>query len=67
MILKAYIVPGQPHPLLAPEKNAGWASLRKSYDAVGKEIEKSGAELLLVYSTQWFSVIGHLFTVDPNP
>jgi 2-aminophenol/2-amino-5-chlorophenol 1,6-dioxygenase alpha subunit len=67
MILKAYIVPGQPHPLLAPEKNAGWASLRKSYEAVGREIEKSGAELLLVYSTQWFSVIGHLFQVHPKP
>ena len=67
MILKAYIVPGQPHPLLAPEKNPGWASLRKSYEAVGREIEKSGAELLLVYSTQWFSVIGHLFQVDPKP
>ena len=67
MILKAFIVPGQPHPLLAPEKNAGWASLRKSYEAVGREIEKSGAELLLVYSTQWFSVIGHLFQVDPKP
>lgn len=67
MILKAYIVPGQPHPLLAPEKNVGWASLRKSYEAVGREIEKSGAELLLVYSTQWFSVIGHLFQIDPKP
>lgn len=67
MIHKAYIVPGQPHPLLAPEKNAGWASLRRSYEAVGREIEKSGAELLLVYSTQWFSVIGHLFQVDPKP
>jgi 2-aminophenol/2-amino-5-chlorophenol 1,6-dioxygenase alpha subunit len=67
VILKAYIVPGQPHPLLAPEKNAGWASLRRSYEAVGREIEKSGADLLLVYSTQWFSVIGHLFQVDPKP
>ncbi len=67
MILKAYIVPGQPHPLLAPEKNAGWASLRRSYEAVGREVEKSGAELLLVYSTQWFSVIGHLFQIDPKP
>lgn len=67
MILKAYIVPGQPHPLLAPEKNAGWASLRSSYEAVGREIERSGAELLLVYSTQWYSVIGHLFQVDPRP
>ena len=67
MIQRAYIVSGQPHPLLAPEKNAGWASLRKSFEAVGKEIEKSGAELVLVYSTQWFSVIGHLFQIDPNP
>ena len=67
MIQKAYIVPGQPHPLLAPGKNAGWASLRKSYEAVGREIAHSGAELMLVYSTQWFSVIGHLFQVDPKP
>jgi 2-aminophenol/2-amino-5-chlorophenol 1,6-dioxygenase subunit alpha len=66
-VLKAYIVPGQPHPLLAPEKNAGWASLRRSYEAVGREIAESGAELLLLYSTQWFSVIGHLFQVDPRP
>ena len=67
MIQKAYIVPGQPHPLLAPEKNAGWKSLRESYEAIGREIATSGAELLLVYSTQWFSVIGHLFQVDPTP
>lgn len=67
MILKAYLVPGQPHPLLAPERNAGWASLRRNYEAIGREVERSGAELLLVYSTQWFSVIGHLFQVDPKP
>jgi 2-aminophenol/2-amino-5-chlorophenol 1,6-dioxygenase alpha subunit len=67
LIQKAYLVPGQPHVLLAPEKNTGWASLRASYEAIGREIERSGAELLLVYSTQWFSVIGHLMQVDPNP
>lgn len=67
MILKAYVVPGQPHPLLAPDKNAGWASLRRNFEAVGREVERSGAELMLVYSTQWFSVIGHLFQVDPKP
>ena len=67
MILKAYIVPGQPHILLGGDRNAGWASLKKTYEAVGREIAASGAELLLVYSTQWFSVIGHLFQVDPNP
>jgi len=67
LIEKAYIVSGQPHILLAPEKNKGWASLRASYEAVGREIERSGAELILVYSTQWFSVIGHLFQIDPKP
>ena len=67
VIQKAYIVPGQPHVLLAPEKNPGWASLRASYEAVGREIAASDAELILVYSTQWFSVIGHLMQTDPSP
>jgi 2-aminophenol/2-amino-5-chlorophenol 1,6-dioxygenase alpha subunit len=67
MIQRAYIVPGQPHILLAAEKNEGWGRLRRAYEAVGREIAQSGAEMLLVYSTQWFSVIGHLFQVDPRP
>ncbi len=67
LIHKAFIVPGQPHILLAPDRNRGWASLAKSYEEVGREVEQSGAELLLLYSTQWFSVIGHLMQVDPNP
>jgi len=67
VIQKAYIVPGQPHVLLAPDKNEGWRKLHDAYRAVGQEIERSGAELILVYSTQWFSVIGHLFQVDPKP
>ena len=66
-IHKAYLVPGQPHILLGADRNAGWASLKASYEAVGREIERSGAELILLYSTQWFSVIGHLFQIDPNP
>ncbi len=67
MIQKAYIVPGQPHILLGADKNSGWAKLKSAYEAIGREIATSGAELMLVYSTQWFSVIGHLFQVDPKP
>jgi 2-aminophenol/2-amino-5-chlorophenol 1,6-dioxygenase alpha subunit len=67
MIQKALIVPGQPHILLAPDKNAGWASLRRSYEALAREIAELRPELLLVYSTQWFSVIGHLMQTDPAP
>lgn len=67
LVQKAYLVPGQPHIFLAPERNAGWASLKANYEAVGREIETSGAELILLYSTQWYSVIGHLFQTDPQP
>lgn len=66
-IERAIIAAGQPHFYLAADRNPGWASLKRSYEALAKEIESSGAELMLVYSTQWFSVIGHLFQVDPNP
>jgi 2-aminophenol/2-amino-5-chlorophenol 1,6-dioxygenase alpha subunit len=62
-----YVVSGQPHILLAPDRNPGWGALKQAYEHVGREIEKSGAELLLLYSTQWFSVIGHLFQVAANP
>src|ERR1700745_279007 len=67
LIQKAYIVPGQPHILLAPDRNPGWESLKKTYEEICREIAQSDPELLLVYSTQWFSVIGHLMQVDPNP
>jgi 2-aminophenol/2-amino-5-chlorophenol 1,6-dioxygenase alpha subunit len=56
-----------PHPLLVPERSPGWQSLRRSFDAVRREIESSDADLLLLYSTQWLSVIGHQIQADPEP
>ncbi len=67
LIQKAYIVPGQPQVLLGGDRNPGWKSLKESYEKIGREIAESDAELMLVYSTQWFSVIGHLFQTDPKP
>lgn len=67
IIERAIIAAGQPHFYLASDRNAGWASLKRSYEALAREIEQSDAELMLLYSTQWFSVIGHLFQTDPNP
>jgi len=61
------IVPGLPHPLLAPEQNDGWMAIRKAYDAARQQIEASDADLLLLYSTQWFSILGHQIQADPNP
>jgi len=67
IILQAYIVPGLPQLLLAPEKNPGWMKLKLAYDEVRLEIEKINPEIILYYSTQWLSVIGYLFQADPKP
>lgn len=67
MILHGYIVPGRPLPLLAPEKNPSWSELRKGFDSAREEIRGSGADLILVYSTQWVNVIGHQIQGDPAP
>ena len=61
------IVPGLPHPLLAPEGNPGWGEIRAAYEQARKKIEASDADLLLLYSTQWFSILGHQIQADPNP
>jgi len=61
------IVPGLPHPLLKPEGNPSWKKLRQGYERVRQEIIDSGAEVLVLYSTQWFSILGHQIQADPNP
>lgn len=67
MILRGYIVPGRPLPLLAPEQNPHWAELRRGFDAARDDIRASGADLILLYSTQWVNVIGHQIQADPAP
>ena len=60
-------VPPHPHPLLAPEQNDGWGRLRKAFDTCKERIEESGADLILIYSTTWPSIIGHQIQAHPNP
>ncbi len=71
VVAAAYIVPGMPHPLLAPERSPAWQSLRAAYGKVREEIEeavaKGEADLILYFSTQWLSVLGYLFQADPTP
>lgn len=66
-IARGYVVPGKPHPLLCPERAEPWQKLRDAFEAVRREIEHTEADLLLLYSTQWLSVIGHQIQADPNP
>lgn len=61
------IVTGLPHPLLVPERNPGWTAVRRGFDALRERIATSGADVLVVYSTMWPSVIGHQIQADPEP
>tara|TARA_B110000459_G_scaffold204073_1_gene264004 strand:- start:16010 stop:17407 length:1398 start_codon:yes stop_codon:yes gene_type:complete len=66
-LVDSFVVPVHPHTVLAPEKNEGWGKLRQAYEEAAKRIEDSGADLLIIYSTTWPSVIGHQIQADPNP
>jgi len=66
-IVKSLIVPAHPHPVLCPEKNEGWQNIRNAYDEARRQIEESDADLIIIYSTLWPSIIGHQLQADPNP
>lgn len=66
-VVGGWIVPTRPQPLLAPEQNPGWGRLRAAYAQAARQIEASGAELLVLYSTRWVSIIGHQMQADPEP
>ena len=66
-IVESFVVPVHPHTVLAPKQNEGWAKLRAAYDEAADIITNSGADLLIIYSTTWPSIIGHQMISDPNP
>ncbi len=61
------IVPGLPHPLLVPEQNEGWAQIRRGFEAAREQIASLGADVLLLYSTMWPSILGHQMQAQPEP
>ncbi|MBX2861327.1 MAG: hypothetical protein KTR14_08830 [Vampirovibrio sp.] len=63
-IKKAYMVPGLPHLVF---RNESWSSLQTAYQEVGKTIQSLNPDIIVVYSAQWISVLGHSFQADPNP
>lgn len=67
VVVKGYVLPGLPHLVLTPNANPGWAKVRKAMDQVRLEVEGSGADVLLIYSTYWPSVIGHQIQARPEP
>ena len=66
-ILFGIYCPPHPQPLLAPELNDGYAKLRAAFDECRKRIEESDADLILIYSTTWPSIVGHQIQALENP
>ena len=66
-VLKGYVLPGLPHPLLVPDQNPAWKKVRQGYDRICKEIEELNPDLILIYSTYWASVLGHQIQAQAEP
>jgi 2-aminophenol/2-amino-5-chlorophenol 1,6-dioxygenase subunit alpha len=64
VIEKAYLVPGLPHLVFG---DSGWAPLKEAYAKAGEQVKALKPDVLVVYSAQWISVLGHSFQADPNP
>ena len=66
-IVKGVLCTGLPHPLLCPESNPGYERLRRAFEVAREEIVASGADIIVIYSTMWPSVIGHQIQARPEP
>ena len=66
-VLKGFILPGLPHPLLKPNERLPWKKLREAYNKVSREVYDLNPDLILIYSTYWASVLGHQIQAHPKP
>jgi 2-aminophenol/2-amino-5-chlorophenol 1,6-dioxygenase alpha subunit len=65
--VKGYVLPGLPHLVLTPDANPGWKKVRQAMDKVRQQIAALDADVLILYSTYWPSIIGHQVQARPNP
>jgi 2-aminophenol/2-amino-5-chlorophenol 1,6-dioxygenase subunit alpha len=65
-VVSAALLPGMPH-MLAGDPAPAWADLRAGVEQVGQDFRQAGVDTVVMLSTQWFTVLGHQFQLDPNP
>lgn len=58
-------VPGLPH-LLHPNQSRSWEGLNKAYQLVGDRLRALKPDVIVIYSTQWLSVLGTSFQTAPR-
>jgi 2-aminophenol/2-amino-5-chlorophenol 1,6-dioxygenase alpha subunit len=64
-IQRAYIVPGLPH-LVSDRAVESWETLRRGYKQAGERVTTVQPDVIVLYSTQWISVLGHSFQTNPH-
>lgn len=64
VVEKAYIVPGLPHLVFG---NGAWSPLKEALAKAGEHAQSAKPDVLVIYSAQWISVLGHSFQAHPNP
>jgi 2-aminophenol/2-amino-5-chlorophenol 1,6-dioxygenase alpha subunit len=65
-VVGAALVPGMPH-LLAADPAPSWKLLADAAREAGRRLRAARPDAIVVLSTQWFTVLGHQFQLDPNP
>jgi 2-aminophenol/2-amino-5-chlorophenol 1,6-dioxygenase alpha subunit len=65
-VVGAYFVPGLAPLAVGPEAGP-WVGLRRAYRAAAATIDRLRPDVLVVWSSQWISVLGHLYQALPNP
>jgi aromatic ring-opening dioxygenase catalytic subunit (LigB family) len=58
-ILRGFVLPGLPQPLLTPNAHTGYERLRQGFLKVSEMIDEVNPDVILIYSTMWASVLGH--------
>jgi 2-aminophenol/2-amino-5-chlorophenol 1,6-dioxygenase alpha subunit len=64
-VVSAFLVPGNPLPLLRGD-NPPWAVLADAAHAAGRALADSKPDVLLIYSTQWITVLDELWQTRPH-
>ena len=65
-VVGAALVPGMPQ-LLAAVPAPSWKLLADAAREAGRGLRAARPDAFVVLSTQWFTVLGHQFQLEPNP
>lgn len=65
-ILAGLIVPGMPH-LVLGAPSGSWKELADAAQQLGQQMRARQPDVIVLFSTRWLSVLGHLIQADPNP